>query len=31
MGWDGSGMASYAGGIRTHWREPAEPGATIRL
>jgi len=31
MGWDGSGMASYAGGIRTHWREPAEPGATIGL
>lgn len=31
MGWDGSAMPSYAGGIRTHWREPAEPGATIQL
>jgi len=31
MGWDGSAMQSYAGGIRTHWREPAEPGDTIEL
>ncbi|MBN9630481.1 MAG: family 43 glycosylhydrolase [Actinobacteria bacterium] len=31
MGWDGSAMQSYAGGIRTHWREPAEPGASIEL
>ncbi|MCI0157550.1 family 43 glycosylhydrolase [Leifsonia shinshuensis] len=29
MGWDGSAMQSYAGGIRTHWREPAEPDAVI--
>jgi xylan 1,4-beta-xylosidase len=31
MGWDGSAMASYAGGVRTHWREPAESGPVIRL
>ncbi|MFH8251173.1 family 43 glycosylhydrolase [Microbacterium sp. B2969] len=31
MGWDGEGMASYAGGVRTHWREPAQPGAVIQL
>ncbi|KQR51886.1 xylan 1,4-beta-xylosidase [Leifsonia sp. Leaf336] len=31
MGWDGSAMQSYAGGIRTHWREPAEPGDIIEL
>lgn len=31
MGWDGGSMQSYAGGIRTHWREPAEPGTIIRL
>lgn len=31
MGWDGVAMASYAGGIRTHWREPAEQGAAIEL
>ncbi|HWT33450.1 MAG TPA: family 43 glycosylhydrolase [Microbacterium sp.] len=31
MGWDGDRMASYAGGIRTHWREPAEAGRVIRL
>lgn len=31
MGWDGAELASYAGGIRTHWREPAEPGAIIQL
>ncbi|MGO4592693.1 family 43 glycosylhydrolase [Leifsonia sp. 2TAF2] len=31
MGWDGEVLPSYAGGIRTHWREPAEPGATIEL
>jgi hypothetical protein len=24
-------MQSYAGGIRTHWREPAETGDTIEL
>ncbi|MEI3868690.1 family 43 glycosylhydrolase [Microbacterium sp. CCNWLW134] len=29
MGIDGSGMRSYTGGIRTHWREPAP--ATRRL
>lgn len=31
MGWDGESMTSYAGGIATHWREPAEPGRTIAL
>jgi xylan 1,4-beta-xylosidase len=31
MGWDGVGMPSYAGGIRTHWPEPTAPGATIQL
>lgn len=31
MGWDGQAMSSYAGGIRTHWREPAEAGAVIQL
>jgi hypothetical protein len=31
MGWDGGSMHSYAGGIRTHWREPAEPGTVIGL
>jgi hypothetical protein len=31
MGWDGASMQSYAGGIRTHWREPAESGAVIQL
>jgi len=31
MGWDGERMQSYAGGIRTHWREPAEPGRVIQL
>jgi xylan 1,4-beta-xylosidase len=31
MGWDGTQMQSYAGGIRTHWREPVEPGVTIQL
>jgi len=31
MGWDGESLASYAGGRRSHWREPAEPGAVIRL
>lgn len=31
MGWDGKAMASYAGGMRTHWREPAEEGAVIQL
>jgi len=31
MDWDGARMQSYAGGIRTHWREPAEAGDTIEL
>ena len=31
MGWDGDAMQSYAGGIRTHWREPAEPCPVIQL
>jgi len=31
MGWDGAAMQSYAGGIRTHWAEPAEPGRAIGL
>ncbi|MGN8026473.1 family 43 glycosylhydrolase [Microbacterium sp. 22242] len=31
IGWDGAAMQSYAGGIRTHWREPVEPGRTIQL
>jgi len=31
MGWDGGALHSYAGGIRTHWSEPAEAGATIQL
>ncbi len=31
MGWDGVGMQSYAGGVRTHWQEPAEPGRVIQL
>ncbi len=31
MGWDTEAMASYAGGIRTHWREPVEAGKTIQL
>jgi beta-xylosidase len=31
MGWDGEGMQSFAGGIRTHWRQPAEPGRVIQL
>jgi len=31
MGWDGQTMDSYAGGLRTHWREPAAPGPVIQL
>lgn len=31
LGWDGKEMQSYAGGILTHWREPAEPGTSIQL
>jgi xylan 1,4-beta-xylosidase len=31
MGIDGERMASYSGGIRTHWREPAPATRAIRL
>ena len=31
MGIDGERMASYSGGIRTHWREPAPPTRRIQL
>ncbi|MGW9112194.1 family 43 glycosylhydrolase [Microbacterium sp. NPDC055683] len=31
LGWDGEALAGYAGGIRTHHREPAEPGDVIQL
>ncbi|MFT3797594.1 family 43 glycosylhydrolase [Microbacterium sp.] len=31
MGWDGHTVVSYAGGIRSHWREPAAPGTVIQL
>lgn len=31
MAWDGSTMTSYAGGAKTHWRQPVEPGAVLRL
>ncbi|GAA3756859.1 family 43 glycosylhydrolase [Microbacterium kribbense] len=31
MGWDGTTLASYAGGIRTHVRTAAPPGAVIQL
>jgi beta-xylosidase len=31
MGWDGDAMHSYAGGMHTHWREPADPGPVIQL
>ncbi|HEU4757059.1 MAG TPA: family 43 glycosylhydrolase [Agromyces sp.] len=31
LGIDGERMASYSGGIRTHWNEPAPPTRRIRL
>nr|WP_274636093.1 family 43 glycosylhydrolase [Microbacterium bovistercoris] len=31
MGWDGTSLISYAGGTRTHFRAPAQPGDTIQL
>ena len=31
LGWDGATMTTYSGGHRSHFREPAVPGAPLRL